>query len=105
MNHNSPYRYGPIPHGTVFILFFIEKYLKKYFVLPKLPLNEINYFVHHNSYNNVQILHPIASRKALLNYNSLLTIRVPEMHITSASHSNMPRTPMIKTWSLLSFWG
>jgi hypothetical protein len=51
MNHNSPCRDGPIPHGTVFILFFIEKYLKKYFVLPKLALNEINYFVHHNSYN------------------------------------------------------
>jgi hypothetical protein len=58
-------------------------------VLPKLPLNEINYFVHHNSYNKCPNLRPIASQKALPNSNFLLTIRFPETHITSASHSTL----------------
>jgi hypothetical protein len=36
MNQSFPRTYGPIQHGTIFI-YFLEKYLKKFFVLPVLP--------------------------------------------------------------------
>jgi hypothetical protein len=50
MNQSFPCTYGPIYHGTIFF-FFLEKYLKKFFVLPGLPSNEKNSSDHHNSYN------------------------------------------------------
>jgi hypothetical protein len=34
-----------------FLFHFLEKYLKKFFVLPALPSNEKNSSDHHNSYN------------------------------------------------------
>jgi hypothetical protein len=48
MNQIFPCRYGPIYHGTIFF-YFLEKYLKKFFVLPALPSNEKN--SSDNSYN------------------------------------------------------
>jgi hypothetical protein len=50
MNQSFSYTYGPIYHGTIFF-YFLEKYLKKFFVLPALPSNEKNFSDHHNSYN------------------------------------------------------
>jgi hypothetical protein len=34
-----------------FYFYFLEKYLKKFFVLPGLPSNEKISFYHHNSYD------------------------------------------------------
>jgi hypothetical protein len=66
MNQSFPYTYGPIYHGTI-LFYFLEKYLKNFFVLPTLPSNEKNSSDHHNSYNKgVQILRSLTSRKALL---------------------------------------
>jgi hypothetical protein len=36
---------------SLVISYFLEKYVKKFFVLPTLPSNEKNSFDHHNSYN------------------------------------------------------
>jgi hypothetical protein len=76
-------------HGKIFF-YFLEKYLKKFFVLPTLPSNEKNSSDHHNSYNNGPNL-------AFSNFtknpsNSLLTTKFPKNHITSSYHKNLPKT-------------
>jgi hypothetical protein len=73
-----------------FSLIFLEKYLKKFFVLPALPSNEKNSSNHHNSYN-------ICPNLAFLSFtespfNSLLTIKFPKNHITSSNHKNLSKT-------------
>jgi hypothetical protein len=89
MNQNFPCRYGPIYHGTIFF-YFLENYLKKFFVLPQLPSNEKNSSNHHNSYNKGPNL-------ALFSFtespsNSLPTIKFPKNHITSSYQRNLPKT-------------
>jgi hypothetical protein len=91
---------------ALFFNFFIEKYLKKFFVLPALPSNEKNSSDYHNSYNKGPNL-------AFFSFTenpsiSLLTIKFPKTHITSSSYSNMPKTAMTEIQlfqSLLGFRG
>jgi hypothetical protein len=68
----------------------LEKYLKKFFVLPGLPSYEKNSSDHHNSYNKGPNL-------ALFSFtespsNSLPTIKFPKDDITSSYHMNLPKT-------------
>jgi hypothetical protein len=73
-----------------FIFYFLEKYLKKFFVLPGLPSNEKNSSDHHNSYNkgpNLVFFSFIKSPS-----NSLPTIKFPQNHITSSYYNNMSKT-------------
>jgi hypothetical protein len=81
--------YGPIYHGT-FFFYFLEKYLKKSFVLPALPSNEKNSSDHHNSYNKGPNLAFFSFTESPS--NSLLTIKFPKNHITSFNHRNLPKT-------------
>jgi hypothetical protein len=88
MNQSFSCTYGPIYHGTTFF-YFLEKNLKKFFVLPALPSNEKNSFDHHNSYNkgpNLAFFRFTESPS-----NSLLTIKFPKNHITSSYHRNLPK--------------
>jgi hypothetical protein len=97
MNQSFPCRYGPIKHGTIFFS-FLEKYLKKFFVLPRLPSNENNSSDHHNSYNKGPNLVFFSFTKSPS--NSLPTIKFPTNHITSSYHNNMPKTSKAKIWPL-----
>jgi hypothetical protein len=89
MNQSFPCRYGPIYHGTNFF-YFLEKYLKKLFMLPALPSNEKNSSDHHNSYNKGPNLAFFSFTESPS--NSLLTIKFPKNHITSSYHRNLPKT-------------
>jgi hypothetical protein len=89
MNQSFPCTYGPIYHGTIFF-YFLEKYLKKFFVLPALPSNEKNSSNHHNFYNKGLNL-------ALFSFtespsNSLLNKKFPKNYITSSYYRNLPKT-------------
>jgi hypothetical protein len=89
--------YGPIYHGRI-LFYFLEKYLKKFFVLSGLPSNEKNSYDLHNSYNkgpNLAFFSFIESPS-----NFLPTIKFPKNHITSSYHSNMPKTVKAKIWPL-----
>jgi hypothetical protein len=90
MNQSFPCRYGPIYLGTIFF-YFLEKYLKKFFVLPALPSNEKNSSDHHNYYNKGPNLAFFSFAEGP--YNSLLTIKFPKNHITSY-HRYLPKTAM-----------
>jgi hypothetical protein len=79
MNQSFPCMYGPIYHGTIFF-YFLEKYLKKFFVLPVLPANEKNSSDHHNSYNKGPNLAFFSFTESPSNF--LLTIKFPKNHIT-----------------------
>jgi hypothetical protein len=120
MNQSFPCTYGPIYHGTIFI-YFLEKYLKKFFVLPTLPSNEKNSSNHHNSYNKGPNLAFFSFTESPSNSynkgpnlaffsftespsNSLLTIKFPKNHITSY-HRNMPKTTKAIFWPPKSFRG
>jgi hypothetical protein len=92
MNQSFPCRYGLIYHGTIFF-YFLEKYLKKFFVLPALPSNEKNSSDHHNSYNKGPNLAFFSFMKSPS--NSLLTIKFPKNHITSSYHKYLPKTTMV----------
>jgi hypothetical protein len=95
MNQSFPCTYGPIYHGTIYF-YFLEKYLKKFFVLPTLPSNEKNSSDHHNSYNkgpNLALFSFMESPS-----NSLLTIKFPKNHITSSYHKNLPKTTKAIFW-------
>jgi hypothetical protein len=89
MKQSFPCRYGPIKHGTI-LFYFIEKYLKKFFVMLELPSNEKNTFDHHNSYNKGPNLAFFSFMESPS--NSLLTIKFPKNHITSSYHRNLPKT-------------
>jgi hypothetical protein len=89
MNQSFPCTYGPIYHGTIFF-YFLEKYSKKFFVLPALPSNEKNSSDHHNSYNEGPILAFFSF--TISPSNSLLTIKFPKNHIISSYHRNLPKT-------------
>jgi hypothetical protein len=89
MNQSFLYTYRPIYHGTIFF-YFLEKYLKKFFVLPALPLNKNNFFDHHNSYNKGPNLAFFSFMESPSNF--LLTIKFPKNHITSFYHMNLPKT-------------
>jgi hypothetical protein len=81
-----------------FYFYFLEKYLKNFFVLPGLPSNEKNSSDHHNSYNkgpNLAFFSFIESPS-----NSLPTIKFPKNHITPSYRSNMPKTAKAKIWPL-----
>jgi hypothetical protein len=82
-----------------FYFLFLEKYLKKFFVLPVLLSNEKNSFYHHKG--------PILAFFSFTESpsNSLLTIKFLKNHITSSYHSNMPKTAMAKIWPLMGFRG
>jgi hypothetical protein len=102
MNQSFHCEYGPIYHGIIFF-YFLEKYLKKFFVLPALSSNEKSSSDHHNSYNKGPNL-------AFFNFtenpfNSLFTIKFSKTYITSSSYSNMPKTTMTEIQSLLGFRG
>jgi hypothetical protein len=99
MNQSFSCRYGPIQHGTI-LFYLLEKYLKKFFVLPTVPSK--NSSDHHNSNNKGPML--AFFRFLESPSNSLLTIKFRKTHITS-SHSNMPKTTMTEIWSLLGFRG
>jgi hypothetical protein len=81
-----------------FLFYFLEKYLKKFFVLPGLPSNEKNSFDHHNSYNKGQNLAFFSFTESPS--NSLPTIKFPKNHVTSSYYSNMPKTAKAKLWPL-----
>jgi hypothetical protein len=86
-----------------FYFYFLEKYLKKFFVLPALPSNEKNSSNHHNSYNK-------GPNPAFFSFtespsNSLFTIKFPKTYITSSSYNNLPKTIMTEIQSLLDFRG
>jgi hypothetical protein len=89
MNQIFSCTYGPIYHGTIFF-YFLEKNLKKFFVLPALPSNEKNSSDHHNSYNKGPNLAFFSFTESPS--NSLLTIKFPKNHITSSYHKNLPKT-------------
>jgi hypothetical protein len=89
MNQSFPCTYGPIYHGIIFF-YFLKKYLKKFFVLPRLPSNEKNSFDHHNSYNKGPNLAFFSFTES--SSNSQLTIKFPKNHITSSNHKNLPKT-------------
>jgi hypothetical protein len=89
MNQSFPCRYGPIYHGTIFF-YFLEKYLKKFLVLPELPSSEKNSSDHHNSYNKGPNLAFFSFTESPS--NSLLTIKFPKNNITSSNHRNLPKT-------------
>jgi hypothetical protein len=84
-----------------FYFYFFEKYLKKFFALPALPLNEKNSSDHHNSYNKGPNLAFFSFTESP--FNSLLTIKFPKTHITSSSYNNMPKIAMTEIQSLLGF--
>jgi hypothetical protein len=88
MNQSFPCTYGTIYHGTIFF-YFLEKYLKKFFVLPGLLSNEKNSSDHHNSYNKGPNLAFFSFTESPS--NSLLTIKFPKNHITSSYH-RLPKT-------------
>jgi hypothetical protein len=79
----------------------LEKYLKKFFVLPALPSNEKNSPDHYNSYNKGPNLAFFSFTESP--FNSLLTIKLPKTHTTSSSYTNMPKVPMTEIQSLLGF--
>jgi hypothetical protein len=81
-----------------FFFYFLEKYLKKFFVLPELPSNEKNFSNHHFSYNKGPNLAFFSFTESPS--NSLPTIKFPKNHITSSYHSNMPKTAKAKIWPL-----
>jgi hypothetical protein len=83
---------------ALFFNFFIEKYLKKFFVLLGLPSNEKNPFDHHNSYNKGPNLAFFSFTESPS--NSLPTIKFPKNHITSSYHNNMPKIAEAKIWPL-----
>jgi hypothetical protein len=89
MNQSFPCTYGPIYHGTIFF-YFLEKYLKKFFVLPGLPSNEKNSSDHQNSYNKGPNLAFFSFTESPS--NPLLTIKFPKNHITSSYHRYLPKT-------------
>jgi hypothetical protein len=102
MNQSFPCRYGPIQHSAIFF-YFLEKYLKKLFVLRALLLNENNSSYHYNSYNkgpNLAFFSFIESPS-----NSLLTIKFPKIQHTSSSYNKMHKTTMAKIWPLMGFRG
>jgi hypothetical protein len=86
-----------------FYFYFLEKYLKKFFVMPALTSNEKNSSYHHNSYNKGPNLAFFSFTESPS--NSLLNIKFPKTHITSSSYSNMPKTTMTEIQSLLGFRG
>jgi hypothetical protein len=76
----------------------LENYLKKFFVLPRLPSNEKNSSDHHNSLYkgpNLAFFSFIENPS-----NSLPTIKYPKNHITSSYHSNMSQIAKAKIWPL-----
>ena len=97
MNQSFPCMYGPILYGTIFI-YFIEKYLKKFYVLPELPSNEKNSFNHDNSYNKVPNLTFFSFTKSP--FNPLSTKKFPKNHITSTYYRNVPKIAKAKIWPL-----
>jgi hypothetical protein len=86
-----------------FSFIFLEKYLKKFFVLPALPSNEKNSSNHHNTYIKGPNLVFFSFTESP--YNSLLTIKFPKNHITFSYHRNLPKTAMAKIWPPKSFRG
>jgi hypothetical protein len=89
MNQSFPCAYGPVYHGPIFF-YFVEKYLKKFFVLNALPSNENNSSDHHNSYNKGSNLAFFSFMES--SSNSLLTIKFQKNHITSSNHRKLPKT-------------
>jgi hypothetical protein len=71
------------------VFIYLEKYLKKFFVLPALPSNEKNSSDHHNSYNRGPNLAFFSFTESPS--NSLLIIKFPKNHITSSYHMNLPK--------------
>jgi hypothetical protein len=69
MNQSFLCSNGPIYNGTIFF-YFLEKYLKKFFVLPALPSNEKDSFDHVNSYNKGPNLAYNGLLESLLNFLS-----------------------------------
>ena len=57
-------------------IYFLEKHLKKFFVLPRLPSNEKNSSDHHNSYNKDPNLVFFSFTES--SSNSLPTIKIPK---------------------------
>jgi hypothetical protein len=73
-----------------FSFFSIEKYSKKFFVLPTSPSNEKSSSDHHNSYNKSPIL---AFFSFLENPStSVLTIKYPKNHIAFSYYSKQPKS-------------
>jgi hypothetical protein len=83
---------------ALFLFLFLEKYLKKFFVLLGLPSNEKNSSDYHNSYNKGSNLAFFSFTESP--FNSLPTIKFPKNYITSSYHSNMPKTAKAKIWPL-----
>jgi hypothetical protein len=77
--------------------------LKKSFALPALPSNEKNSSDHNNPDNKGPNLVFFSITESP--FNSLLTIKFPNTHITSSSYNNMPKTTMTEIQSLLGFRG
>jgi hypothetical protein len=88
MNQSFPYTYGPIYHGTI-LFYFLEKYLKKFSVLPALPSNEKNSSNDQNSYNKGPNLAFFSFTESPSNF--LLIIKFPKNHITSSNHKNLSK--------------
>jgi hypothetical protein len=89
MNQSFPCTYGPIYHNTIFF-YYLEIYLKKFFVPPGLPSNEKNSSDHHNSYNKGPNLAFFSFTKSPS--NSLFKIKFSKNHITSSYHRYLPKT-------------
>jgi hypothetical protein len=77
-----------------FSFIFLEKYLKKFFVLPTLPSNEKNSSDHHNSYNKGPNLTFFSFTESPS--NSLLTIKFSKNQHTSSSYIKLPKIAMAK---------
>jgi hypothetical protein len=70
-------------NGTI-LFYFLEKYLKKFFVLPASPSNKKNSFDHHNSYNKGLNLACNGLLESPLNFPS--TKKVSKNPITNWNH-------------------
>jgi hypothetical protein len=95
MNKSFHYTYGFIKYGTI-LFFSIEKYSKKFFVLPASPSNELSSSDHHNSYNKGPMLAFFSFLESPS--TSVLTIKYPKNRIAFSYHSKQPKSAKAISW-------
>jgi hypothetical protein len=79
----------------------LEKYWKKFFVLPALPSNEKNSFDQHNSYNKGPNLAWNGLLESPLNFPS--TKKVSKNQSTIWNRGCVPKIPKFHIWNPQSF--
>jgi hypothetical protein len=87
----------------IYLFLFSKKYLKKFFVLPAMPLNETNSFDHHNYYNKGPNLVCNGLLESPLNFPS--TKKVSKNQIINWNRSCVPKILKFHLWNSQSFRG